>query len=301
MDTSGNAYVTGYTDSTNFPTTTGAFQTTFSGSIDAFVTKLNSSGTGLLYSTYLGGSDFDFGYGIALDSSGNAHVAGETASTDFPTTAGAFQTTYAGGDRDAFVTELNATGTSLLYSTYLGGSGYDRSAHLGDIALDSFGNAYIVGDTDSSDFPTTAGAFQTTHGGGGRDAFVTKLNATGSSLTYSTYLGGSALDFGSGLAVDSSGNAYLTGATESFDFPTTAGAFQATLAGDGDAFITKLNSTGSGLLYSTYLGGAILIVAAVSRWTPPETPTLRDRRVRPTFPLPPAPSRRPWLLLAMPL
>lgn len=256
VDSSGNAYVTGHTYSTDFPTTAGAFQTTFNGSIDAFVTKLNSSGTGLLYSTYLGGSDVDFGYGIAVDTSGNAYVAGETRSSEFPTTAGAFQTTYAGGDRDAFVIQLNATGTSLLYSTYLGGSGYDRSAHLGDIALDSSGNAYIVGDTDSSDFPTTSGAFQTTHGGGGRDAFVTKFNATGSSVIYSTYLGGSALDFGSGIALDSSGNAYLTGSTESFDFPTVAGAFQATFAGDGDAFVTKLNSTGSGLLYSTYLGGS---------------------------------------------
>ena len=127
VDSSGNAYVTGHTYSTDFPTTAGAFQTTFNGSIDAFVTKLNSSGTGLLYSTYLGGSDVDFGYGIAVDTSGNAYVAGETRSSEFPTTAGAFQTTYAGGDRDAFVIQLNATGTSLLYSTYLGGSGYDRS------------------------------------------------------------------------------------------------------------------------------------------------------------------------------
>jgi hypothetical protein len=255
VDSSGNAYVTGHTYSTDFPTTAGAFQTTFNGSIDAFVTKLNSSGTGLLYSTYLGGSDVDFGYGMAVDTSGNAHVAGETASSDFPITAGAFQTTYAGGDRDAFVIQLNATGTSLLYSTYLGGSGNDRSAHLGGIALDTSGNAYIVGDTASSDFPTTAGAFQTTFAGG-RDAFVTKFNATGSSLLYSTYLGGSALDFGSGIALDISGNAYLTGRTESFDFPSTAGAFQATFAGGRDAFVTKLNSSGSSLLYSTYLGGS---------------------------------------------
>jgi hypothetical protein len=257
VDSTGNAYVTGYTYATDFPTTAGAFQTIYGGgTCDAFVTKLNSSGSGLLYSTYLGGSDVDSGYGIAVDSSGNAYIAGETASTDFPITAGAFQTAYAGGYRDAFVIQLNASGSSLLYSTYLGGSGYDRSAHLGSLALDTSGNVYIVGDTDSSDFPITAGAFQTTFAGG-RDVFVAKINATGSSLLYSTYFGGSDLDFGDGIALDSSGNTYLAGTTESFDFPTTGGAFQTTSGGgSSDAFVTKLNATGTGLLYSTYIGGS---------------------------------------------
>ena len=228
VDTSGNAYVTGYTCSSDFPTTAGAFQTTFGGGLtDAFVTELNPTGSGLVYSTYLGGSGYDDGFGIAVDASGNAYVTGFTDSTDFPTTAGAFQTTF-GGFGDAFVTELNPTGSGLVYSTYLGGSDDDEGY---GIAVDTSGNAYVTGYTHSSDFPTTAGAFQTTYGGD-RDAFVTKLNPTGSGLVYSTYLGGSDCDFGVGIAVDTSGNAYVTGITFSSDFPTTAGAFQTTLGGD---------------------------------------------------------------------
>ncbi len=253
LDSSGHAYVTGQTLSSDFPTTPGAFQTTLGGSHDAFVTKLNSTGTNLLYSTYLGGSIPDYGNGIAVDTSGNAYVTGYTSSSDFPTTPGAFQTTYT--YVDAFVTKLNATGTGLLYSTYLGGSGGD----LGwGIAVDTSGNAYVTGQTQSStDFPTTAGAFQTTYGGR-EDVFVTKLNSAGTNLLYSTYLGGSDFDYGNGIAVDSSGNAYVTGVTYSDDFPTTAGAFQTTHRGGGysrDAFVTQLNSTGTALLYSTYLGG----------------------------------------------
>ena len=250
VDGAGEAYVTGETASTDFPTTAGAYQTTKAGSNDVFITKLNATGSSLVYSTYLGGGTIDIGQGIAVDSAGNAYVSGYTLSTDFPTTAGAFQTT--GGGYNAFVTKLNAAGSGLIYSTYLGGSNVDAA---GGIALDSSGNAYVTGYTYSTNFPTTLGAFQTTFGGGSGDAFVTKLNAAGSGLIYSTYLGGSGEDGGSKLEVDGAGNAYVTGATASTNFPTTPGAYQTTLAGAHDAFITKLNAAGSGLIYSTYLGG----------------------------------------------
>ena len=254
VDSSGNTYVTGQTDSANFPTTAGAYQTTAGGGIyDVFVSKLNPAGSGLLYSTYLGGSGFDGGYGIAVDNSGSTYVTGQTDSANFPTTVGAYQTTF-GGIYDAFVSKLNATGSGLTYSTYLGGSGSDQG---GGIALDSSGSTYITGNTQSANFPTTVGAYQTTAGDNFYDAFVSKLNATGSGLTYSTYLGGNVYDSGSGIALDSSGNAYVTGGTSSANFPTTVGAYQTSAAGIHNAFVTKLNATGSGLLYSTCLGGSV--------------------------------------------
>jgi len=249
VDESGDAYVTGQIDSTNFPTTPGAFQATSMGGGDAFVTKLNATGSGLVYSTYLGGSNFDAGRGIAVDASGNAYVTGGTASTDFPTTPGAFQTTPSGGG-DAFVTKLNSTGSLLLYSTYLHGADGES------IAVDAAGNAYVTGDADSTNFPTTTGAFQTASGGA-LDAFVTKLNQTGTALVYSTYLGGSGSDVGRGIAVDTAGSAYVAGFTGSTNFPTSLGAFQTTYGGGtDDAFVTKVNLLGSGLVYSTYLGGS---------------------------------------------
>jgi hypothetical protein len=253
---SGNAYITGFTYSSDFPTTPGALQATLAGGSNAFVTKLNAAGSALLYSTYLGGSGYNFGGGIAIDGSGNAYVVGWTRSTDFPTTPGALQTKYGGGASDAFVSKLNADGSALLYSTYLGGSGSEEGNWF-SIAVDASGNSYVTGDTGSSDFPTTPGAFQTTFAGGGEfgvDAFVTKLNPSGSSLIYSTYLGGSDEEQGTGVAVDASGNAYVSGHTSSSDFPTTPGAFQTTSGGFDDPFVSKLNGTGSALLYSTYLG-----------------------------------------------
>jgi carbohydrate binding protein with CBM6 domain/beta-propeller repeat-containing protein len=251
VDAAGNAYVTGYTRSSNFPTTTGAFQTTFGGYSDAFVTKLNPTGSALVYSTYLGGV---YGYGIAVDAAGNAYVTGDTGLTDLPATAGAFQPTP-GGQGDAFVTKLNPAGSALVYFTYLGGADSDAGS---GIALDASGNAYVMGYTSSSNFPTTTGAFQTTCGGGFYDVFVTKLNPAGSALVYSTYLGGSGRDIGNGVAIDTDGNAYLTGFTESPDFPATPGAFQTTIAETiyGDAFVTKLDASGAALVYSTYLGGS---------------------------------------------
>jgi Beta-propeller repeat len=251
VDSAGAAYVTGLTDSPDFLTTAGAFDTSANGDFDAFVTKLDPTGTGLAYSTYLGGSRFDEVRGIAIDSAGSAYVSGETPSTDFPTTAGAFDTSF-NGDHEAFVTKLNPAGSGLAYSTYLGGGSGDGGGH---IAVDSLGAAYVAGGTASVDFPTTAGAFDTSFNGYS-DAFVTKLNPAGSGLAYSTYLGGSSGDGGSSIAVDSLGAAYVTGSTGSTDFPASAGTFDATYNGNGDAFVTKLNPAGSGLAYSTYLGGS---------------------------------------------
>ena len=247
VDASGNAYVTGETSSTNFPTAS-PLQAAFGGSSDAFVAKLNASGSALVYSTYLGGSFSDAGNGIAVDSSGNAYVTGETSSTNFPT-VNPFQATYVSGG-DAFVAKLNASGNALVYSTYLGGGGDDRG--LG-ITVDSSGNGYVAGRTTSTNFPT-ANALQAAFGGTG-DAFVAKLNASGSALVYSTYLGGSSSDFGNSnsIAVDSAGNAYVTGLTASTNFPT-ASPLQAASGGGQDAFVAKLNSAGSALIYSTYLG-----------------------------------------------
>jgi hypothetical protein len=262
LDGAGNAYLTGLTFSTNFPTTSGAFQTTFGGRLNAFVAKFNpalSGAASLVYSTYLGGSGTDYesigpaidvaqtSGGIAVDSAGNAYVTGATGSTDFPTTPGAFQVqsglpSSGGGlsPSDVFVTKLNATGTALVYSTYLGGG----STHSGgtSIALDSNGDAYLTGWTTSTAFPTQD-PLQATNAGGS-DAFVTVLNPSGSSLLFSSYLGGSNNDYGFGIALDSAGNAYVGGRTDSSTFPTTSGAYQTT-AGSGFVFmITPVVSAG---------------------------------------------------------
>jgi hypothetical protein len=256
VDSSGNAYVTGGTESTDFPTM-NPLQPANGGYFDAFVTKLNPSGSALVYSTYLGGSDYDDGNEIAVDSSGNAYITGSTSSTNFPT-ENPFQPVY-GGDSDAFVAKLNPSGTALVYSTYLGGSNMEQA---NGIAVDSSGNAYVTGITQSTDFPVTPGAFQTVCNGGSgcstyQDAFLTKLNPSGTALVYSTYLGGSNYDGGYGIAVDSSGNAYVTGDTWSTDFPTM-NPFQPKCddcPNNPTAFVTKFNPSGSALVYSTYLGG----------------------------------------------
>ena len=247
VDSSGCAYVTGSTSSSNFPTQ-GAIQSSNAGSSDVFVTKLNTDGSALVYSTYLGGTSYDNGSGIAVDSVGCAYVTGSTSSSNFPT-QGAIQSSNAGSS-DVFITKLNTDGSALVYSTYLGGTSYDDGY---GIAVDSSGCAYVTGDTSSEDFPTE-GAIQPSYSGK-YDAFVTKLNTDGSALVYSTYLGGTSEDIGRGIAVDSSGCAYVTGNTYSEDFPTQ-GAIQSSNAGSTDVFITKLNTDGSALVYSTYLGGA---------------------------------------------
>jgi hypothetical protein len=253
VDSVGSAYVTGSTFSSDFPTA-GSFDTSASGENDAFVTKLNTTGSALVYSTYLGGSDFESGHAIAVDATGNAYLTGETFGPDFPTTPGAFDTSFNGGALDAFVTKLNTTGSALVYSTYLGGSGFFATTSGWGIAADPSGNAHVTGVTLFADFPTTPGAFDTS-ANDELDAFVTKLNTTGSALVYSTYLGGNSDDWGFGIAVDAASNAYLTGITSSANFPTTLGVFDTSFNGGFDAFVTKLNVMGSSLVYSTYLGG----------------------------------------------
>ena len=251
IDSSGNAYVTGSTASPDFPTTAGAFDTTRSGFRDAFVTKLNPSGSVLVYSTLLGGIDDELGRSIVVDTSGNVYVAGTTTSAGFPTTPGAFDTTINPNEVfEAFVTKLNSTGSGLIYSTFLGGSNGSGDP---SIALDASGSVYVSGSTSSADFPITAGAFDTMINGS-TDAFVTKLNATGTAAIYSTFVGGSTQDGARGIAIDAAGDAYVTGVTTSTNFPTTAGALDTTYNGNFDAFVTKLNPSGSALVYSTYLG-----------------------------------------------
>nr|MDP9463107.1 SBBP repeat-containing protein [Actinomycetota bacterium] len=263
VDAAGNAYVAGTTQSPNFPTTSGAFDRTGAASnfSDVFVSKLNPAGTALVYSTFVGGSDMEFGRRIAIDAAGNAYVTGQTKSSNFPTTGGAFDRTLnipancprcATDNTDSFVFKLNAAGSAFTYSTYLGGTDYDSAR---GIAVDGSGNAYVTGETLSSDFPTTAGAFSRTLRGQ-YDVFTTKLNTTGSALTYSTFLGGTAVDNGERLAVDGGGNVYVLGFSSSTDFPTTPGAFDTTANGGFDATLTKLNPAGSALVYSTYLGGS---------------------------------------------
>ncbi len=258
-DGSGDVFVVGKATSQDFPTL-NPIQAYLPGSASSgFVTKLNSSATGLVYSTYLGGSvGGDLAEGTGVDSSDNVYVTGQTFNPAFPVTTGAFQITCGscvGGNSNAFVTAINTAGSNYAYSTFLGGSGTDAGSA---IAVDAAGDAYVTGSTTSSNFPHTTGAFQTTYGGS-TDAFVTKLNPAGTSATYSTYLGGSGLDSGAGIAVDGSGNAYVTGQTGSSGgspFPTI-NATQSTYGGGAsDAFVTEINPAGAGLIFSTYLGGS---------------------------------------------
>ncbi|MDQ3704446.1 MAG: SBBP repeat-containing protein, partial [Chloroflexota bacterium] len=235
VDASGNAYVIGYTESTNFPTLNP-----YQGDqdyADAFVTKLGASGSALVYSTYLGGSDNDYGYGIAVDASGNAYVTGTAFSTNFPI-LGPYQGDQGGGD--AFVTKLGASGSALVYSTYLGGSDHDDGT---GIAVDASGNAYVTGGTNSANFPIL-GPYQVDADQDYADAFVTKLGASGSALVYSTYLGGSDYDGGADIAVDASGNAYVTGGTNSANFPLN-NQYQGDQTED-DAFVAKLSFSDPG-------------------------------------------------------
>ncbi|MBN2373801.1 SBBP repeat-containing protein [bacterium] len=252
VDSAGNAYVTGYTNSTNF-TTLKAIQPVRSGSYDAFITKIDPNGSALVYSTFLGGSLGDYANDLALDSSGNVYVTGYTYSTNFPT-KNPIQPAKAGIYYDVFVTKIDSAGSSLVYSTYLGGIGMD---HPLDIAVDIYSQAYITGWTDSADFPVH-NAFQPALGSSNyNDAFVAKINALGTGLTYSTYLGGIRKDEAAAIAVDSQGNAYVTGFSKSENFPLQnpikANHTNINLS---DAFVTKFNPAGSGIIYSTYLGGS---------------------------------------------
>jgi PKD repeat protein len=251
VDSLGDVYVVGSTRSTDFPVTMGAFDTSFNGLQDAFVARFTRDGV-LIWATYLGGADSDQGHAVALDSSGNVVVASMTYSPDFPVTPGAFDTTF-NGIEDVYVAKLNPAGNLLLWATFLGGNDDDQ---IFRITLGADDIVYASGTTWSIDFPVTPGAFDTTYNGGGADAFIAKLDSTGSALVWATYLGGSNQDVGVALVLDGSGNLYVTGGTNSTDFPVTPGAFDTTLGGPWDIFIAKLNSTGSNLLWATYFGGS---------------------------------------------
>jgi len=282
-DAAGNIYVAGGTRSPDFPTTPGALQSTPKAAPGyAFLTKLNPAGTGLIFSTYVGGTGGDAAYGLSVDSSGNAYIVGQTASKDFPATAGAFQSVNPAG-ATSFVAKLNPSGSGLVYATYLGGTSsisYLCCDAAAAVAVDGAGNAYVAGATYADGFPVTPGALQTKIASSlASNAYVAKLDPSGSSLVYSTFLGGSgqvqfnigpaviAGDVATALAVDGAGNAYVTGYAHSTNFPVTAGAFQtknraATTAGVASSipgyntFVAKINPSGSALVFSTYLGGS---------------------------------------------
>ena len=251
VDSQGNAYVTGSAQA-DFPTTPGVVKPVFGGggqfNTNVFVSKLNASGNGLIYSTYLGGTPGqDSAFSVSADSQGNAYVVGDTASSDFPT-VNAFQPTLKSSTGNAFVTKLNPTGSALLYSTYLGGSTAGDVAY--GISVDALGEAYVTGVAGSTDFPLL-NPLQTNG-----STFVTKLSSAGSTLLYSTRLGGSGADIASAIATDSAGNAYIAGSTSSQNFPTTPGSFQPALKGSQNAFFTEVNPSGNGLVYSTLLGAS---------------------------------------------
>lgn len=277
VDAAGNAYVTGYTYSADFPITSGAFQKgNQAATIDlatGFVTKLNPSGTALVYSTFLGGSTLDELTALAIDSEGDAYISGISFSSNFPTTAGVLQPvnkSFTANGYNAVITKMNPTGSGLIYSTYLGGgSTYGSTLSnvywTNPIVVDTSGNAYVAGFSSSGDFPVTAGAYQTKNNGS-INITVSKLNPTATALIYSTYLGGNTISYCEGLAVDSAGNAYVAGYTSDLDFPVTKGAFQTVNKADTNTadsadsnqngFLTKLNPSGTALVYSTYLGGS---------------------------------------------
>jgi len=247
VDSAGAAYLTGNTTSSDFNTRV-PLQPASRGASEAFVAKLSPDGSQLVYSTYLGSSGEDVGYGIAVDSAGSAYVTGYTAANDFNTQAPLQSSNR--GDFDAFVAKLNPAGSALSYSTYLGGTSGELAS---GIAVDGSGNAYVTGYTTSSDF-NTRNPIQAAYGGG-FDLFVAAINPAGSALVYSTYLGGADDDQGYGVAVDGAGNAYLTGSTASADFPVK-NPLQPARRGSSDAFVTKINAAGAQLTYSTYIGGA---------------------------------------------
>jgi uncharacterized protein (TIGR03437 family) len=247
IDSAGNAYIVGTTFSSDFPTV-NPFQAAKGAQQDAFIAKINPTGTAWVYSTYLGGNNVDEGNGIAVDAAGSAYVTGYTASTNFP-----LQSPFRSGNQgsvDAFVTKINPAGSALVYSTYLGGSATDYGTA---IAVDSSGSAYVTGSVTSDDFPLVNPIDNKLGSHAVGDVFVTKFNPSGSALVYSTYLGGGSEDDPYALAIDSAGNVYITGRTNSSDFPLM-NPIQAVRTAF-DMFVTEINASGSALLFSTFIGG----------------------------------------------
>jgi hypothetical protein len=274
LDSSGAVTIAGWTNSPDLPITSGAYQSTCRScpdTPDAFVAKLNPTGSALLYSTYVGGTSDDYASSVALDASGAAYIMGATNSGDFPIMPGAVQPTFGGGDYDTFVAKLNLAGSALDYSTFLGGNDRECYPASCDIAVDTSGMAIIAGHTRAANFPTTAGAFQTAYNGGAcgfppntypcPDGFVTKLNANGSAFVWSTFLGSNSEDKIHSLTLGADNSIYITGYTMSSGFPTTPGAYDPNCGCDpvnfiGDGFVTHLNAAGSALIASTFVGGS---------------------------------------------
>lgn len=256
-DANGNIVFCGGAGGFGFPTTPGAYSTTAQGSEDAYVTKLSADGSELIFSTFFGGTNQDYSQGVALDANDNAYIIGTTGSNNLPVTQGAFDETYNtdgfSNNTDMFITKFNASGSSLVYSTYLGDNGMDFGR---SIAVDANGNAYVTGSSKSFDFPTTTGAFDESYNGQGwNNVIVSKFNSTGSSLVYSTYVGGFAGDDATKIALGSDGSAFVTGTAYSPNFPTTPGSIKPVKSDNRDGFVFRLNPSGSALIYSTFIGG----------------------------------------------
>ncbi len=255
VDAEGNAYVVGEHEKLGaplkFPITDGAFDTTFNGAVDGFITKIDGTGGALVYSTFLGGPAAESVTVVRVDDEGSVYVVGESDGS-LPTTVGAYDHVFNGGGADGFLAKLNPAGSELLYATYFGGSGRER---VRSMVLDDTGCAYIAGITESQDLPTSPGAFQPARAGGS-DVFVIKLDASGDPPVYTTYLGGNQDEDDANIAIDSGGNAYVTGSTRGFGFPTTRGALSTVVAGARDAFVAKFSAARQTLLYSTFLGGS---------------------------------------------
>jgi hypothetical protein len=297
LGSDGTVYVTGNTESGDFPTTPGAFDRVINDDgnesyEDTFVTALNPQGSDLLFSTFLGGEFNDYGDSIAVGANGSVYVTGDTASPDFPTTPGAYDPTPHG----IFVTRVAPHGGSLVYSTYLGGSEFDTGGR--GLGVDTRGIAYLTGGTSSPDFPTTPGAYDTTYNDTfSDDAFVTALNPQGSDLVYSTYLGGPGFEGATGLALEPDGAVTVSGGTQSKNFPTSRHAFQVARHGPGDAFVSRLDPTGAQLIYSSYLGGRGGIIDfgdAIASGNRSGIITIVGRTSSETFPTTPGAFDRTW-------
>lgn len=252
LNADGNLVIAGYSQSVNFPVTAGAYDETHNGQRDVCIFEMSADGSQLLWSTFLGGLQWDRAFGMALDSSDNILFAGQTDSPDYPTTPGAYDETLNGG-ADVFVSKLNPTGSELLWSTYVGGTDNEIATSL---VLDELGNPVMTGHAHAGDYPTTPGAYDETFNGGSIDVFVTKLDGFDSAMIWSTFLGGDAGENGGAIVLDLSENPLVTGGVASSDFPTTPGAYDTSLDGEGDLFVAKLSASGSDLLWSTFVGGS---------------------------------------------
>ena len=252
LDSSGGVYVTGPTNSFDYPTTSGAYDESWNGGdYDVFVSKLDSTLSSLLASTFIGGTFDDNGRSVAIDGSGDVYVTGWTTSPDYPTTSGAYDESF-NGYTDVFLSKLDSNLSSLLASTFIGGGSFDYVRFL---AIDATGDVCVTGDTKSSDYPTTSGAYDESYSFA-YDVFVSKLDSNLSSLLASTFIGGDGRDYGRSIAIDESGNLYVLGDVDSMNYPTTLGAYDETFNGGQELVVSKLDSTLSSLLASTFIGGS---------------------------------------------